>query len=90
LKVKSSISDFILTVHAKKMLQEREISMDWLVQVFRSPFKTQPDKDDPELTHALGKIAEHGNRVLRVVYNAHVRPKRIVTVYFDRTLKGEI
>jgi len=37
---------------------------------------------DPELTHNLGRIEEHGNRVLRVVFNGNTSPLRIVTVYF--------
>jgi len=39
--------------------------------------------------HALGRIAERDGRVLRVVYNAAVRPPRIVTVYFDRRERGK-
>jgi hypothetical protein len=37
----------------------------------------------PKLTHALGRVSEHGGRVLRVVYNGLAKPRRVVTVYFD-------
>jgi hypothetical protein len=40
------------------------------------------------LTHALAKIPECGDRVLRVVYNAYVDPLRVVTAYFDRRERG--
>ena len=45
----------------------------------------ETDPEDLALGHALGRIPEHGDSVLRVVYNKTVKPWRIVTVYFDRT-----
>jgi hypothetical protein len=45
---------------------------------------------DPQLTHYVGRIAEYGNRPLRVVFNARANPARIVTVYFDRKMKGRL
>jgi hypothetical protein len=45
---------------------------------------------DPELVHHIGRIEEHGNRALRVVFNKSVNPVRIVTVYFDRKMKGRL
>jgi len=47
-------------------------------------------RQDTELTHALERISEHGNRVLRVVYNASVEPYTVVTAYFDRAMKGKL
>lgn len=50
-------------------MAEREIRSAWLTQVLQRPEKTEPDAEDPSLRHALGRIAEYGNRALRVVYN---------------------
>ena len=50
----------------------------------------EPDPDDVELEHRLGRIREHGARVLRVVVNKTVRPARVVTLYFDRTMIGKL
>ena len=47
------------------------------------------DRADPELQHAIGRIAENDDRYLRVIYNAAVTPWRIVTAYFDRGLRSE-
>ena len=52
--------------------------------------RTHPDKDDPQLIHHLAVVPEHGNRVLRVVFNHLVTPVRVVTVYFDRKMKGKL
>lgn len=35
-------------------------------------------------THYFKSIAEHGGRVLHVVVNPHVLPKKVVTFFFDR------
>lgn len=80
---------FVLSAHAETVIAERSIPIAWVEQVLTSPEKTQPDKEDPQLTHALGRIPEHGGRVLRVVYNGVIEPARVVTVYFDRTQRNK-
>jgi hypothetical protein len=79
-----------LTAHAATALKERGIQGTWLEQVLNNPAKTETDETDPALVHHLGKISEHGGRILRVVFNNRVSPVRVVTVYFDRRLKGKI
>lgn len=81
--------ELILTVHAQKMLSERNISLTWVHQAIESPSQKHADQIDPELTHTLHPITENGNRVLRVVYDGRTKPWKIVTVYFDRTLERE-
>jgi len=77
-----------LTDHAAAVIEEREIETAWVVRALLNPERREPDRFDPELTHALRRIAERDGRVLRVVYNAVVDPPRIVTVYFDRRQRG--
>lgn len=69
---------------------ERAVLIAWLESVLESPQRVEPDPDDAELEHRLGRIAEHGNRVLRVVVNKTVRPPRVVTLYFDRTMRNRL
>jgi hypothetical protein len=38
----------------------------------------------------LRRIPEHLNRVLRVVVNTTVVEERVVSAYFDRTMKGKL
>jgi hypothetical protein len=47
-----------LTAHAKTVLEERGIQLDWLARVLASPERSEPDRADPELRHAIGRIAE--------------------------------
>ena len=82
------IPGYEISDHARQVMQEREIETAWVVRVLKQPERSEADRDDPVLTHALGRIAERNDRVLRVVYNASVTPPRIVTVYFDRRQRG--
>lgn len=75
---------YVLSAHAATVVLEREIRAAWIEQVLSQPEHTEPDPDDPGTEHALARIADYGNRVLRVVYNPNVEPWRIVTAYFDR------
>ena len=82
------VPGYELSEHAIEVLAEREIATTWVVRVLAAPERTERDHSDPDLMHALGRIAERDNRVLRVVYNHSVQPPRIVTVYFDRRQRG--
>ncbi|MGH8528553.1 MAG: DUF4258 domain-containing protein [Nevskiales bacterium] len=81
---------YSLTAHAQAVIQERGIKPAWLEQVLNTPTRVEPDKADPDLKHHLGAIAEYDDRVLRVVADIRVRPARVVTVYFDRAMKGKL
>ena len=81
---------YVLTRHSKEVMSQRYIRLAWVEQVLDSPELVEADRDDPELIHHVGRIKEHGNRALRVVFNGSVSPVRIVTVFFDRKTKGKI
>ena len=58
--------------------------------MLQHPERTEPHASDPALRHALGRIAERDGRVLRVIYNETVVPWRVVTIYFDRTMRNRL
>ena len=70
-----------LTAPASTVMAERKIPAAWVERVLQSPERTEPDKVDPELRHALGRITEHDDRILRVVYNVNVNCWRIIELY---------
>ena len=82
--------EYALTKHAETVLKERSIQIDWLERVLLNPTQRQMDLIDPLLKHAIGPIVENGDRLLRVIYNDSVKPLRIVTAYFDRTLRNSL
>ncbi|MGD0464739.1 MAG: DUF4258 domain-containing protein [Tepidisphaeraceae bacterium] len=82
--------NYQLSQHAKRRIERRQIRLEWISATLANPDRTDPDHQDPALRHALKKIQEMDNRVLRVVYNSTVVPPRIVSVHFDRRLKGAL
>ncbi len=77
-----------LTIHAAAVMAEREIDAAWLELALTRPERTEADRFDASLVHALRRIPEYGGRVLRVVYNPSYTPPRVVTVHFDRRQRG--
>lgn len=70
--------------HARDMLQERNIAVQWVLQAMESPDRTEVATEGN--THYIRAIPEHGGRFLRVVVDTRTTPKRVVTVFFDRRL----
>ena len=81
---------FELTKHAQKALNEREIPMEWLERTLAAPELVLPDPDDATVERRFRRIPEFGGRVLRVAVNTTVEPKRVVSVFFDRKMKGKL
>jgi hypothetical protein len=81
---------FELTKHAKKVLTEREIPVKWLERTLAAPELVLPDPDDARVERRYRRIPEFGGRVLRVAVNTTVEPKRVVSVFFDRQMKGRL
>lgn len=80
-----------LTEHAKLSLQKRSnICLQWLEQAIIAPHRIEQDRIDQNLVHHLLRIDEFDGRVLRVVLNTNARPVRVITVFFDRGLRGQL
>ncbi len=79
-----------LSLHAQDVLRERCIPEGWVWRVVTSPEMTLADARDPHLIHALARIPENEGRVLRVIYNPDVGSIRVVTAFFDRTMRGKL
>ena len=81
---------FELTKHAQKALDEREIPFEWLERTLSAPELVLPDPDDATVERRFRRIPEFGGRVLRVAINTAVEPNRVVSVFFDRKMKGKL
>jgi hypothetical protein len=79
-----------LSQHARDVLEERKIPVEWMERMIATPALVEPSTTDATVESRLGRIPEHGDRVLRVVINKSVVPERVVSVYFDRTMKGKL
>ena len=78
--------EYKFTDHADDMLKERNIREVWVRLTLENPERKE-SKDDGTV-HYLRAIEERGGKYLRVVVNPHVRPRRIVTVFFDRRIRS--
>ena len=82
--------NFKLTRHAEDALVRRKIKKEWLERVLASPQQIEPDATDLMLEHRMAEISECENRVLRVIINPHTNPIRVVTLFFDRKIRGKL
>jgi hypothetical protein len=80
--------DVTLSGHAQDVLIERGISEHWVWSTIATPDSVWQGEDGN--MHYAKAIAERESRILHVVVNASVSPKRVVTVFFDRRLKGKL
>lgn len=76
--------DYEFSTHARDMLLERRIAEEWVWRTLETP--SSKKKGDDGNMHYTKPIRERNGRVLRVVINPYVEPRRIVTVFFDRRL----
>jgi hypothetical protein len=67
------------------MLQERNIPEEWVWRTINE-HEWQNIGDDNNV-HYFKAIPEHGDRILHVVVNPGVTPKKVVTVFFDRAAR---
>jgi hypothetical protein len=74
--------------HALTAMEEREIRRDWLAHAVESPELIREHADGT--VHYFATIHEHDDRVLRVIVNPSTVPPKVVTVFFDRRMKGRL
>ena len=84
------IVKYTLTKHAERAMAERQIPVEWMEQTLTEPESRLPDPHDPSVERRFRRIPEFGNRVLRVAVNTAVEPNRVVSVLFDRKMKGKL
>jgi Domain of unknown function (DUF4258) len=77
------------TEHALLRMTKRAIESHWVERVIHNPALRLDDENDPELEHRLAKVPELANRVLRVIVSKS-EPRRVVTLYPDRNMKGKL
>ena len=66
------------------------IPREWVEAAVVDPALRAPDPSVPGVERFFRRIPEHGDRVLRVAVNTRVVPWRVVSVFFDRSKRGEL
>jgi Domain of unknown function (DUF4258) len=75
---------FVLSNHAAREIEKRQILPVFIEIALRSPDDRRPDPSDPGLTRSFKAIAEFGGRVLRVVHRPSEHGIFVVTAHWDR------
>ncbi len=78
------------TRHAVHAMEERMIPREWVESAVAEPALRTSNPNDPEVERLFRRIHEQGDRVLRVAVNTRVAPWRVVSVFFDRSMRGEL
>ena len=78
------------TRHAVHAMDERMIPREWVESAVAEPALRTSDPTDPEVERFFRRIPERDGRVLRVAVNTRVAPWRVVSVFFDRSMRGEL
>jgi hypothetical protein len=72
------------------VMQERAIETAWLESVLEAPALREPDPEEPRLQRWYRVIPARNGRVLRVVLDPSVEPARVISVFFDRGMRGRL
>ena len=80
----AGMDPWVLSQHARTVISEQCISLEWIAAALFAPDRVETDPADEQLTHVLRRIPAADHRVLRVVYNGTGSPAVIVTAFFDR------
>ena len=79
----------IYTDHALLRMARRGLKIEWIERVVIAPAHKFPDAFDHSIEHCFGLIPELDNRVLPVIVSKE-EPKRVVTAYLDRKMRGKL
>ncbi|MGB5156725.1 DUF4258 domain-containing protein [Desulfobacterium sp. N47] len=82
--------NYKLTQHAKDAIIKRKVELKWIEQAVSFPQHIEQDATDSMLEHRMAVIPENESRVLRVIINPHTNPLLVVTLFFDRRMKGKL
>ena len=82
--------ELVFTTHARYAMTERSIQEEWVLRLVSEPELRIRDPNDVEVERLFGRIPERGGRVLRVAVNTQATPWRIVSVFFDRRMRGRL
>jgi len=79
-----------LSNHARRAVAERQIPIEWIERTLQAPELIVPDTNDATIERCFRRIPEFDGRVLRVAVNRDLEPQRVVSVFFDRKMKGKL
>jgi hypothetical protein len=83
------VKALVPTRHPQAKMRERAILRSWVEQTARNPQWTEPEPLDPTVERRFRRIAEFGDRALRVVCVETDAAIRVITATFDRGARSD-
>ena len=80
----------VFTKHALEVMAERQIPTEWVDRTVTEPAIRTEDPNDTEVERFYCAIPESDDRVLRVAVNTSASPWRVVSVFLDRRMRGQL
>ncbi|MYB09107.1 MAG: DUF4258 domain-containing protein [Acidimicrobiia bacterium] len=80
----------IYSLHAQHVMAERGISSEWVERAVATPERRARDPHDEAVERFYIRVPERSGRVLRVAVNTDADPWRVVSAFFDRSMRGEL
>ena len=78
------------TRHALDVMERRGIRPEWVQRAVAAPGRRLRDPYDAAVERFFSRVPERDGRVLRVAVNTESDPWRVVSVFFDRSMRGEL
>ena len=78
------------TLHAQHVMEERGISTEWVERAVAEPERRMRDPHDEAVERFYIRVPECDGRVLRVAVNTVTNPWRVVSTFFDRSMRGKL
>ena len=78
------------TRHAQRIMTERRITDEWVERTVATPALRARDPYDDTVERFYLGIAERGGRMLQVAVNTESEPWRVVSTFFDRSVRGDL
>ncbi len=78
------------TLHARHVMEERGISSEWVERAVAEPERRMRDPHDETVERFYIRVPECDGRVLRVAVNTGTNPWRVVSTFFDRSMRGKL
>ena len=76
------------TLHALDVMERRGIRLAWVERTVAAPAQRTRDPYDEAVERFYSRVSERGGRVLRVAVNTESDLWRVVTAFFDRSMRG--
>ncbi len=76
------------TSHALDVMEQRGIRPEWVERAVAVPERQTRDPYDGAVERFFSRVPESGGRVLRVAVNTESDPWRVVSTFFDRSMRG--